>query len=763
MNAPLPIAVAAPPHDPGSLLLNGHVGWRADAPAGRLDGVEVDARDGSLVLARLPGATRKLDEASGSLGGLRTPGNAALGPDGSLYLLDATALKLKRFDPCCCRFDEVPCLGGEGGEPRQLRNPGGIAICGGNLFVCDAGIEGPAAVGPCDDATELAKRLQAENHRVSVFALKGFALRGHLRPPPSKLPWQPTGIAFDSLGRAWVADALGRLHRFAPSGAWERDFQGLPGAKHIAVDCRDRIHLVAPGGVPVLASFDGEGVALPAPRTPGDLAGAFPVLPFGVDASGNLDLRACCEPPSACVTGKKCVGEPKTISSGVFDPRGIALDKDKLPKAPAKTFKGSGLYRAAPLDSKTAQCQWHRVILHADIPAGTSIAVRTFCADELYRQEELDTLGQWQANAVALEAESCLWDCLVRSAPGRYLWLELELASSGAATPRLCAIEIEYPRISLRRFLPAVFGEEPASADFTDRFLALFDTGLRSIERQVDREARLFDPASAPARVDPKTGSDFLSWLASWIGVTFDRQWDERTRRRFLKRFGGLLDRRGTFAGLREELLVLLGFDRLAPCPPDGHGRGKCVPAPLNCAPPPRPRAWRAPPLILEHFRLRRWLWLGAARLGEQATLWGKRIVGRSQLDSNAQVGATKLITTPDPERDPFLVYANQFSVFVPARCRTSDKARKALDALLRAEAPAHARWTLQYVEPRFRIGVQSMLGFDAVVGALPQGVALGATPLGSASVLTSPPHLAGGPSIAVGKEGRVGTTTLLS
>jgi len=760
MNARLPIALIAPPHDPDSLLLNGRVGWRAEAPVGKLDRIDVDPCDGSLAIARLSSAARTLDEASGSLGGIRPPGNVALGPDGSLYLLDAKTLKLKRFDPCCCRFDDVPCLGGEGGEPRQLRNPGGIAICGGNLFVCDTGIEGPAAVGECDDPGTLQKRLQRENHRVGVFALKGFALRAHLQPPQKKLPWQPTAIAFDSLARAWVADALGRLHRFAPSGAWERDFQGLPGAKHIAIDCGDRIYLVAPGGVPSLAAFDRDGSALPLPQKLSDLAGAFPEMPFGVDAAGNLDLRACCEAPAARVTGKKWASEPKT-PGGLFDPSGAPLDK--LPAAPAKIFEPSGVYRAGPLDSKTAQCQWHRAVLHADIPAGTGIAVRSFCADELYRAEELDTLAQWQTNAVAQETERGLWDCLVRSAPGRYLWLELGFTSGGAATPRLCAVELEFPRISLRRFLPAVFGEESASADFTDRFLALFDTPLRSIERQVDNEARLFDPASTPARTDPETGADFLSWLASWIGVSFDRQWNESTRRRFLKRAGSLFDRRGTFSGLREQLLILLGFDKLTPCRPDAHEPAKCVPAPLNCAPPSQAKVWSAPPLILEHFRLRRWLWLGTARLGEQAVLWGKRIVNRSQLDVNAQADRTKLIMTPDPERDPFLFYANQFSVFVPARCRDSDKARKMLDNLLRAEAPAHIRYTLHYVEPRFRIGVQSMLGFDAVVAALPQGVALGATPLGPASVLTAAPHLAGGPSIAVGKESRIGTTTLLS
>ena len=76
-------------------------------------------------------------------------------------------------------------------------------------------------------------------------------------------------------------------------------------------------------------------------------------------------------------------------------------------------------------------------------------------------------------------------------------------------TPRLDSIEIEFPRISLRRYLPAVFGKEAVSADFTDRFLSLFDTTFRSIETKLDREARYFDPLSAPAERDPKTGAIF--------------------------------------------------------------------------------------------------------------------------------------------------------------------------------------------------------------------------------------------------------------
>ena len=74
------------------------------------------------------------------------------------------------------------------------------------------------------------------------------------------------------------------------------------------------------------------------------------------------------------------------------------------------------------------------------------------------------------------------WDGLIRSPPGRYLWLRSQLPGNGRSTPRIDEARVEFPRISLRRYLPAVFGAEPTSADFTDRLLAIFDRSLRDIE-----------------------------------------------------------------------------------------------------------------------------------------------------------------------------------------------------------------------------------------------------------------------------------------
>jgi phage tail-like protein len=746
MSASLLPPIPQPPHDPMSWLLDGRTGWRES----KLDKISVLRPQGSLALSPAPGSTRSLAEDSGSFGGLTTPANVAAGPDGSIYLLDAAQVELKRFDACDCRFYVVPCFAGHGSEPRQLSAPHGIAIRSGNLFVCDTG-----------------------NNRLSVFALPGLVLRAHWRPPASAYEgpdpqlenlWQPYGIAFDRQGNAYVSDpANGGVHRFGPSGHWQGCISHLGGITRIATDCLDRIYVVTddtPRNVKVISKA---GAVAAVASTPDELREFFPPPVVETDASGLMHLGRLRAPKTpACEQAASGLNCPpgQSPEPGVFDLQGQLVE---CVATVTPSYAASGYYYSAPLDSELYRCQWHRVILRGEIPTGTRVIVSTYSAEALLTEDQVQNLtGEWDTNQIATETAGGEWDCMVRSNGGRFLWLKLELRGNTRLTPQIDSIEIEFPRISLRRYLPAVFGEEPVSADFTDRFLALFDTTLRSIESKLDTQAHYYDPLSAPSERDPKTGADFLSWLASWIGLTLDRRWPERKRRRFLKEASRLFDLRGTPEGLRRELLLFLDMETNDCCQSDPPP-GRCEGPPLNCAPPKTPDcAWPPPPLILEHFKLRRWLFLGAGRVGDQAELWGKRIVNRSQLDEGAQVGHTQLITSQDPLRDPFHVYAHKFTVFVPSRYGATELKRRSLEQLLKNGRPAATQSYVEYVEPRFRIGFQSVIGLDSVIARYPEGVRLNQTPLNRGSVLSGPDHEQGGPSLEIGSQSRIGSTTKL-
>jgi phage tail-like protein len=668
--------IPRPPHDPTSLLCNARLGWSVLAS----DHVAVEL--GALTLERAPGSLRWFTEPSGSFGGVRPPANVALAQD-SVWLLDANRLVLRRFDPCDCDFEDVGCFGGEGTGPRELLDPRAIAVAGNRLFVCDAG-----------------------NGRLSVFVLPQLALSNHWSAP---FAWTPTGVATDRRGTVFVVDPLnGMVHRFSPYGAYLGHWIGFGASTHIAVD-RNGVVYVA-GAVDAFRVSE-EGLPVPVASPAEDLAGTFPPPPFFVDALGRMHLGSLCIPPT----------------SRVFDGHGDVVAAPGGP--PSDRYERVGTALLGPFDSLIDHCTWHRVILRGELPQGCRAELATYTSEIPLPPSELDQLPDhsWESHLRCDSLDDGWWDGLVRSLPGRHLWLRVGLRGNGRTAPRFDSLEIEFPRITLRRFMPAVYGAEPSSADFTDRFLALFDRGLRDTEDLVDSIAAVFDPLSTPD----------LEWLASWIGIEIDHQTPETLQRMLVKRWAQSAALRGTRFGLWQVLVTYLGFDQLQTlCDCSDHD--SCRPPAPTCPPTPSTKAiWGPPPLILEHYQLRRWLELGVGRLGDQAVLWGKRIVNRSQLGEGAQVGVTQLNATQDPLRDPFHVYAHRFTVFVPAAAGRTAERRRALERLIARERPAHAEASIEYVESRFRIGFQSMIGLDSVVACVPDAeMTLGKTTLGSASPL---------------------------
>lgn len=789
MNAPLRLMpLPAPPHDPTSWLL---AGWIGPAPArgwqaAQLDAVRIDEASRQLVLAPAPEAARRLTELSGSFGGRVPPRNVVLTADGQVLLLDPTTGAVLRFDPCRCAFARLPCFmqtvtppesgscldpgaavqGTDAGRrrvpPTQLAEPHALALCGDELLIADSG-----------------------HGRVLRFALHGPMPRGTLQLPAAarhgRAAWRPVALACDGHGRLAVADAAGAcIDLFDAGRRWLRTLRLEAPAWALAFDSCGALLAVTAQAQDLVLDAAGAWQWRPLPVVPGQpaieprpqaLRWTEPLSPqaaaeaLAEDASGRLP------PPRAQVDlggglALHCAGtESSPASVQHFDPRGR---RQPPPARVAESYRRSGHYRSSALDAAIDGCTWHRVELRGHLPAGCRIVMRSYTAQVALRDDELPSPGPgWSAPVEAASFADGRWDALITSPPGRWLWLALEFTSDGRATPQLESVVVEYPRIPLRRYLPAVFGSDPAAADFTDRFTALYDTTLRSIEQQLDRLPALFDPRSAPAPVDERdTTPDFLGWLADWIGVTLARDWPLPLRRRLLAQAAALYPLRGTPDGLRRQLLLLLGFDRaLAGCP-DVRGRRRCAPLPLNCALPPPCTPAAPPALLLEHFKLRRWLIAGRGRLGDDSVLWGRRIVDRAQLSGvdlppsgNARVGASRLIATPDPQRDPLLVAAHRISVFVPARVREAPIERRALQSLLAREVPAQVEVDLRWVEPRMRVGIQAMVGLDSVVARTPAGVRLDEARLRQGTVLTG----AGGRRAPLATVGRltVGSTTL--
>lgn len=745
------------------LLLGGRAGWQAAELAPALE----DA-GGRLALAPLPGSGRRLGEVGGAFGGLTEPTGAATDAAGNLYLLvSGEAPELLRFDACTCAFEPLRCLGGWGAAPRQLADPHGLAVTpGGDLWIADTG-----------------------NRRLQVFARKGLALRrivGPLRAirengavrvvpaVPLAIPiaadacvpaapawpegtWSPWDVVVGPAGHGprgrrvrcvvYVSDPdNGLVHRLDGGGRWldaigtEEDGAPLARPTHLAVDCEGRLYVAQEGRSDVIV-FDAGGAFLERLERRDQAAGRFRPQALAVDPRGNLfvtccdgrrtriDLyragashpggghRACGRPVPACgrIVGFDAAGRPLLVDGATL----AALE-------PALAFETDGRYRSAALDSRIYRCPWHRIVLAGRVAAGTRIAVATFTSEAEKSDDEIELLPEerWQAAAVHSGEARAEWDCLVQSPPGRYLWLRLTLEGDGAATPVLRHARVEYPRSSSLERLPAVYQEDAASRAFLDRWLSIFDTLNGEIGEAIGDVARLFDPEAAPAGEDGE--GDFLAWLAAWLGLALDRHLPVARRRRLLAAAHQLYRLRGTRAGLELHLALYTGVEAR----------------------------------ILEHFRLRRWLYSGEGRLGDCSTLFGADLVDRLQIGVHSQVGEFQLVDSGDPASDPFAALAHRFTVYLPQGPRSPGLAQ--LRRLLELAKPAHTEGEVALVAPRFAVGKQARVGVDTAVARWPEGVRAGAGSLGRDTVLGPSAAEAAPPTLTVGVRSRIGASTLL-
>jgi phage tail-like protein len=108
------------------------------------------------------------------------------------------------------------------------------------------------------------------------------------------------------------------------------------------------------------------------------------------------------------------------------------------------------------------------------------------------------------------------------------------------------------------QYLPAIFQRELESDEgagpFLGRFLIPFEHVFAAFEEVLATVDQKFSPALAPA-------ADFLPWLATWLALVLDEEWDEDKRRRLLAEAMQLYQWRGTVHGLKRYLEIYTGLE----------------------------------------------------------------------------------------------------------------------------------------------------------------------------------------------------------
>jgi phage tail-like protein len=492
----------------------------------------------------------------------------------------------------------------------------------------------------------------------------------------------------------------------------------------LAVDRQGRVYLLEPG-MPQLSIFDVTGKLLSQVGDAGDVGDNFDPPAVRLDYEGRFCLpeslaRLCArttpsQPPAPegrlTLCQAAAAGMPAPL---IFDRRGNPAHLQADDPLGPRIYHTSGTWIGGLFDSQSKtlggfdsqiyRCQWHRIEMElAQLPSGARLIISTYTDQQQRSRDDIVTLsenlwetryvatGQMQPPPSARSGRNGNHEFLVLSREGQYLWIKVELSSDGFATPIVSSIRVHYPRDSYLKYLPAVYSSDDDSRRFLERFLSIFQTEWDRIQNRIAHISQYFDPAAVPA-------GPFLDYLAEWLALPLEASWTTEQKRRLLAAMPRIYPKLGTLDGTREYLKVYL----------------ENIIGSVSS---------EAYPQIVEGFRQRQWFSLSmgeAATLGGRAPVWSPGVVGRIQLDVYSQEGQVRLVGTDDPKSDPFLVYAHRFSVFVPSCWVNTGEDERMIRRALDTAKPAHTAYDLILVEPRFRVGAQSTVGLDTILGTYP-------------------------------------------
>ncbi len=610
----------------------------------------------------------------------------------------------------------LPGIGPIGSAPRQLRNPRALALwrdC--LLYIADTG-----------------------NDRVQVLDLRTLALRavwGGVGGSGPRLS-RPSDAAVTASGKVFIADTGNHVvRRFNPKNGSFRTIRGTTLAAHLFfVNYGDRarhrfVYVPAlrtvelwPRELGRRATDVSERVIIA--RNVAGIAEARALILAHIGLSGATDALS-----EWCEAYPQALGSGEAAAAPLVEPAGVAVDGellyvfdqgsndvrvldlegrvvDRIASAagifsPATASATAATFISERFDSGIDRCTWHKLLIQLsnEQARDPGVTVWTFTTDdENVTQADVQSTDITWSTGVASGP-----DVLIRSQPGRYLWLKLESAATSANPSRIDRIKVLFPRPTLLQYLPAVYQVDAASRDFVDRFLSIFEAGFSEFESLIEGLWQMLDPRAAR--------DDFIPWLGGWIAMTFDPAWPVPRRRELLRRSAELYRKRGTAAGLALMVDLALGLDIR----------------------------------IEESFRRRRWVLLDAGTiLGQRSTLFGACSANRLQLGVNDQLSGPQLMDAGDPATDVFDLDAHRFTVHVNGPL--SAAMERALRQLLDQEKPAHTLYTLCVTPGRFRVGVEATVGMDTRVGVYPRARLGGAesSALGYDTVLACPssvPH----------------------
>lgn len=718
-------------------------------PGFRRAGLEL-LDDGALSLYKLPLFETALPNELESAAEPDGPSGIAAAPDGTVFYSDSSNNRILRIDWCDKSIKTISCIGGEGADPVELNGPRGLFIPRhrNSLFVADSG-----------------------NNRIQVFDLDSLQLvdiLGQQHPAsdteagsdPGRLdtPWTLDG---DWDGNLFVVDyGNRRVQKFNRAGDvvpsfWDSMQQSgsLVSPSGIAVVSgeRERLIYVLDDSKRLVFVFDMTGKAIQnGDGSPVSFGAGLLERPMGLAASSDSVFVGDNRRRRVLVFKRhddyelagEAVGYQGPVAALALDVRGNLLVHSGNGRAPFVLrpggYRSKGLLWSAAIQVREYEVSWHRLqAIFTRI--GEAGHIRLFVhtsndkADRPAVNPEADdpfSDSRWRPASTELFAD--IEDLFIGGKPALYLWIGAVLSGDGRSTPLLAQLKVEFDHQTYLSNLPAIYREDSPCADFLNRFVSLFETFFGGTEKEIESLAQLFDPEVVPA--------EFLSWLAGWLALELDEEWDDLKKRRAIANAFEMYNRRGTARGLRETLRFVLGIDATIEEPILGAEWWALPGHSVSCQCEESTNEGGEVSWVANENSVLGVTTMLAPAHPQGAVVGSTATLDQSHLISNAELGSPL-----------FVDVAHRFTVQVfRGQLQCAETVNRIRD-LIRREKPAHTDYHLCVVEPRMRVGYQARVGIDAVVGGAPVPTGLG-DERGAV--------LGGQPAAGLGKASLVGITT---
>lgn len=209
-----------------------------------------------------------------------------------------------------------------------------------------------------------------------------------------------------------------------------------------------------------------------------------------------------------------------------------------------------GIFVSRILDAGEQGTVWHRMKAVTEAGNNMAVFIKLYGTDSLEAAKQAWPDKEASKRFIVLEQKDPE-DVLLWEIKARYVWFSVILWGDGDKSPKLCFLQLYFPKQSWVEYLPEVYQSRNSQNPFLERYLAVFQTMYEEMEEAIRGEEKLLDLTAS------KEAS--FQWLTGFLGL--ERIYGFKTDRlkAYLSQGAECFKRRGTRRGIVELVKAYTG------------------------------------------------------------------------------------------------------------------------------------------------------------------------------------------------------------